>query len=230
MRGRNDDLGLRNKEGKHRMTMTIAGIEVPQTAAAAAATSFAQEHTSALVFHHSRRVYLFGSLRAGVLGLRPDAELLYIAAMMHDTGLFAPYSDAVQRFEIDGADHARKLLLEHGFDAAAAETVWEAIALHTSPGIPVRMGPEIAATTHGVLVDALGFGLDTLDPDAVAAVTVAHPRGDFKNGFLQAFVDGLANRPETAYGTINADVLAHFVPDYHRGSMVDRVLNSPWEA
>jgi hypothetical protein len=212
------------------MSTTIAGVEVPETAAAAAATSFAQQHTSPLIFDHSRRVFLFGSLRAADLGLDPDPELLYVAAMMHDTGLFTSYSRAVQRFEVDGADHARKLLIEHGFDTAAADTVWEAIALHTTPGIPVRMGAEIAATTYGVLLDALGIALDALDPDAVLEVTSAHPRGDFKTGFLQAFVEGLAHRPDTTYGTINADVLAHFVPGFQRGSMVDRVLNSAWAA
>ena len=92
------------------------------------------------------------------------------------------------------------------------------------------MGDEIAATTHGVLLDALGIGLDSLDPDAVLEVTSAYPRGDFKTGFLQAFVEGLAHRPETAYGTINADVLAHFVPGFQAGSMVDRVLDSAWAA
>jgi hypothetical protein len=212
------------------MFTTIAGVGVPETAAAAAATSFARQHTSHLIFDHSRRVFLFGSLRADGLGLRPDPELLYIAAMMHDTGLFTPYSQTVQRFEVDGADHARKLLIEHGFDTAAAETVWEAIALHTTPAIPARMGDEIAATAHGVLLDALGIGLDALDPDAVLEVTSAHPRGDFKTGFLQAFVDGLAHRPDTTYGTVNADVLAHFVPGFQRGSMVDRVLGSAWVA
>jgi hypothetical protein len=217
-------------EGSPRMSTTIAGVEVPDTAAAAAATTFAQQHTSPLLFNHSRRVFLFGSLGAVEFGLRPDPELLYVAAMMHDTGLFTPYSEAVQRFEVDGADHAHKLLLEHGFDARAADTVWEAIALHTTPGIPVRMGPEIAATTHGVLVDALGIGLDALDPDAVREVTSAYPRGDFKTGFLQAFVDGLAHRPDTTYGTINADVLAHFVPGFQPGSMVDRVRSSAWAA
>lgn len=212
------------------MSTTIAGIEVPETAAATAATAFAREHTSPLIFNHSRRVFLFGTLRANDLGLRPDPELLYVAAMMHDTGLFTPYGEANQRFEVDGADHARELLLQHGLGAAAAETVWQAIALHTTPGIPGRMGAEIAATTQGVLVDALGFGLDGLDEDAVTEVTSAYPRGDFKTGFLQAFVDGLAHRPETTYGTINADVLAHFVPGFQRGSMVDRILDSAWAA
>jgi hypothetical protein len=212
------------------MPRTIAGVEVPETAAAVAATSFAQEHTSPLIFNHSCRVFLFGSLRANELGLRPDPELLYVAAMMHDSGLFTSYSEAVQRFEIDGADHARKLLLDLGFDSSAAEIVWEAVALHTTPGIPVRMGAEIAATTHGVLVDALGIGIDGLDPDAVLEVTSAYPRDDFKAGFLHAFVEGLAHRPDTTYGTINADVLARFVPGFQPGSMVDRVLSSAWAA
>ncbi|WP_457201401.1 HD domain-containing protein [Nocardioides sp. HB32] len=207
----------------------IAGVEIPDSAAAAAASAFARQHTGPLLFHHSSRVYLFGRLRATEMGLEPDPELLYIASMMHDSGLFTPFSDAEQRFELDGADHARRLLQDHGFGAAEAELVWEAVALHTTPGVPTRMAPEIAVTHLGVLVDAIGLGLDSMDADAVAEVVAAHPRGDFKNGFLQAFVEGLAHRPDTTYGTVNSDVLAHFVPGFQRGSMVDRVLGSPWK-
>ena len=207
---------------------TIAGVEVPDTAAVAAATAFAREHTTRLILDHSWRVYLFGSLRARTLGLAADPELLCISALMHDAGLLAPYSDVAQRFELDGADHARRLMLDHGMPAADADLVWTAIALHTTPGIPGRMAPEIAATNLGVLVDAVGLGLDTLDPEQVAEVTAAHPRGDFKNGFLRSFVDGLAARPHTTYGTVNADILEHFVPGFERGSMVERVLGSPW--
>jgi hypothetical protein len=212
------------------MSTIIAGVEIPDTAAAAAATRFAREHTSPLIFHHSRRVFLFGSLRATDLGLNPDPELLYVASMMHDTGLFTPFSEVEQRFELDGADHARRLLLEHGFESVDADVVWMAIALHTTPGIPGRMQPEIAVTNIGVLVDALGLWLDVLDGEQVADITDAHPRGDFNNGFLQALVDGLAHRPDTTYGTINADVLDHFVPGFRRGSMVDRIIASAWAA
>ena len=210
------------------MTEVIAGVEIPQTAAAVEATRAIRGRTSPLIFHHSRRVFLFGAIDAQTRGLEPDPELLYLAALYHDTGLATPYSDEEQRFEIDGADHARKFLLDQGFPARSVDTVWTAIALHTTPEIPGRLGPEIAATARGVLTDVVGLGLDGLDPAQVDEVLAAHPRGDFKNEFLHAFLDGLGYRPDTTYGTVNADVLEHFVPDFRRASMVERVKSSPW--
>lgn len=212
------------------MPEIIAGIEIPDTTIAADATRAVAESSSPLLFHHSRRVFLFASLHAHTLGLAPDPELLYVAAMFHDTGLHTPATDAVQRFEVDGADHAQRFLLDHGASREAADLVWSAIALHTTPGIPERMAPEIALTNLGVLTDALGVRFDDLAPEAIEEIVAAHPRGDFKNGFMRAFHEGLKHRPDTTYGTINADVLERFVPDFHRANMVDRVMNSPWAA
>jgi HD domain-containing protein len=210
------------------MSEVIAGVEIPQTAAALEATRLVRGTTSPLIFDHSRRVFLFAAIHARTQGLEADPELLYLAALFHDTGLATPYSDQEQRFELDGADHARAFLLQQGYPESSAEVVWSAIALHTTPAIPSRMGPEIAATNHGVLTDVVGLGLDRLDPALVEEVLAAHPRGDFKHEFLQAFVDGLSHRPDTTYGTVNADVLEHFVPGFRRGSMVDRITDSPW--
>jgi hypothetical protein len=210
------------------MSEIIAGVEIPETAAAAEATRFIQETTSPLIFHHSRRVFLFAAIKAHQLGVKPDPELLYLSALFHDTGLSTPFSDDEQRFELDGADHARKFLLDRGFSTTAAEVVWMAIALHTTPGVPGRMGPEIAATHYGVLTDIFGWALHILDPGQVDEITAVHPRGDFKKEFLQAFVDGIKHRPNTAHGTVSADVLEHFVPDFHRSTMVERITGSPW--
>ena len=212
------------------MPEAIAGLEIPETAAVAEATRLIQETTSPLIYHHSRRVFFFSLIHAHKLGVKPDPELLYLAAMFHDTGLLTPFSDVEQRFEVDGADHARTFLLDRGFSTAAAETVWTAIALHTTPGIPGRMGDEVAATNFGVLTDVVGLGLDGLDPGQVEEITAVHPRGDFKNEFLRAFVDGLSYRPDTTYGTVNADVLEHFVPGFRSVSMVDRITGSAWSA
>jgi hypothetical protein len=212
------------------MSELIAGVEIPETSTVAEATRFIRETAIPLLFHHSRRVFLFSSIHARTLGLDPDPELLYVAALFHDAGLLTPFSEAEQRFEIDGADHARAFLLERGFSARAVEVVWNAIALHTTPGIPGRMGPEVAATNLGVLTDAIGLGLDKLDPAMVDEITAAHPRGDFKIEFLETLYEGLKHRPDTTYGTINADVLEYFVPDFRRTSMVERVIASSWSA
>ncbi|MFF0221435.1 HD domain-containing protein [Streptomyces sp. NPDC004629] len=210
------------------MSEIIAGVEVPETAAAVEATRLMQKMTNPLIHHHSRRVFVFGVLHARRLGLGPDPELLYLSAMFHDTGLLTPFSDVEQRFEIDGADHARRFMLDRGFPATAADVVWTAIALHTTPEVPGRMGPEIALTHAGVLTDALGLGLDELDRGRVDEITAVHPRGDFKHEFLQAFVDGLKYRPDTTNGTVNADVLEHFVPGFRRTTTVERIIGAPW--
>lgn len=210
------------------MTDIIAGVEIPDTRAAAEATRLVAEATPPLLFHHSRRVFLLGTLLGRRLDLQPDPELLYLAAMFHDLGLLVPSSDAAQRFEVDGADHARRFLLEQGFSAAAADVVWTAVALHTTPEVPRRMGPEIAVTQLGVLTDAVGAGLTDLPPDALEEITAVHPRGDFKREFLRTLHEGLVGRPDTTYGTVNADVLEHFVPGFRRGNMVERVMDSPW--
>jgi hypothetical protein len=208
------------------MSTIIAGVEIPETPAAAAATRLVEAQTSPLLFDHSLRVFLFGSLRARSRQLEPNPELLYIASLFHDSGLLVQHSDAPQRFEVDGADLAREFMIGSGYSPSEAETVWNAIALHTTPDIPGRMGPEIAATNLGVLTDAIGLGIQELDPQDVAAIVAAYPRDDFKRGFLRTFHDGLKHRPDTTYGTINADILEHFEPGFRRGNMVDRIMTS----
>ncbi|PWR10815.1 diguanylate cyclase [Micromonospora acroterricola] len=210
------------------MPEVIAGLEIPETAAVAEATRRIQETTSPPIYHHSRRVFFFSLIHAQKLGVKPDPELLYIAAMFHDSGLLTPFSDVEQRFEVDGADHARTFLLDRGFPTAAAQTVWTAIALHTTPGIPDRMAPEIATTYLGVLTDVLGLGLDGLEHDQLDEILAAHPRGDFKNEFLRASVEGLRNRPDTTNGTVNSDILEHFIPGFQRVTTVQRIVGSPW--
>lgn len=106
--------------------------------------------------------------------------------------------------------------------------MWLGIALHTTPGIPELLEPEIALVTAGVETDVVGIGREDLSPEALAAVTAAHPRPDFKNRILAAFNNGMRHRPHTTYGTMNADILAHFDPTFVREDMVDRIRNNDW--
>jgi hypothetical protein len=90
------------------------------------------------------------------------------------------------------------------------------------------MGPEIAATHLGVMTDVVGFGVGDLNTDQVNEILAAHPRGDFKNEFLRAYFDGFKDRPETTNGTVNSDVIEHFIPGYRRITTVERMLGAPW--
>ncbi|MBO0596845.1 HD domain-containing protein [Nesterenkonia sp. E16_7] len=210
------------------MSEMIAGITIPDSPMAREATELVREVAAPLIFHHSRRVFLFGALRGAELGLAADLELLYVGAMFHDLGLTETYRRTDQRFEIDAADEARRFLLAHGIPAAEAAKVWNGIALHTTPEIPLHMDPEVALVTRGVELDVLGLDYDAITEAQRAAVLAAHPRPDFKNQILAAFTEGLKDRPETTFGNVKADVLAHFLPGFERGDFVEVIRSSPW--
>lgn len=207
---------------------SIADITIPDSSLAREATDFIRDAEDDLLFNHSRRVFLFGALQGRRLGLQPDLELLYVGAMFHDLGLTERYRSSSLRFEIDGANAARDFLLERGVDAADARKVWLGIALHTTPEVPRFLDPEVALVNAGVETDVVGIGRDELSPAALDAVTAAHPRPDFKKRILAAFNDGMKHRPESTFGTMNADVLAHFDPTFQRVDFVDLILNNSW--
>lgn len=207
---------------------TIADIVVPDTELVRDVTAFIRDAEDDLLFHHSRRVFLFGALQGRRLGLEPDLELLYAGAMFHDIGLTERYRGSMLRFEVDGANAARDFLRERGVDEESIRKVWLGIALHTTPGVPEFLDPEIALVTAGVETDVLGIGRDALAPEALQAVTAAHPRPDFKRRILKAFTDGNVHRPRSTFGNVNADVLEHFDDTFVRDDFVQIILDNSW--
>lgn len=210
------------------MSERIAGIDIPDSRLASEATDLVRDVASPLLFHHSRRVFLFGSLQGNRLGLTADPELLYVGAMFHDLGLTEKYRRTDQRFEIDGADEARRFLTAHGLPEDRIRLAWLGIALHTTPETPYHLEPEVALVSAGVDTDVLGIGYADLDSTLIDAVVSAHPRPDFKRQILQAFTEGMKDRPDTTFGTMNDDVLAHFVPGFVRGDFVQVIEESDW--
>jgi hypothetical protein len=205
-----------------------AGVTVPDTKLAREATELVRDSTTDLVYNHSRRVFWFGSLQGRNRGLSFDPELLYIGAMFHDLGLNEQFRSSGRRFEVDSADEARRFLQGHGMPDDSIRRVWTAIALHTTPGIPEFMEPEVALVTAGVEYDVLGIGYHDISDADRAEITTLHPRPDFKRSILQAFTEGIAPKPETTFGNVKADVLDRFVPGYQRGNFVDIIENSDW--
>jgi HD domain len=207
---------------------TAAGVSVPDTKLAREVTELIRDTTTELVYHHSRRVYLWGSVQGGNRDLSFDPELLYVGAMFHDVGLSPQFRGTGHRFEVDSANESRRFLQRHGMPEDSIRRVWTAIALHTTPGVPEFMEPEVALVTAGVEYDVLGIGFHDISEADRAAITALHPRPDFKRRILAAFTEGMVPKPETTFGTMNADVLDRYLPGYARGNFVDIIEGSAW--
>ena len=98
---------------------------------------------SALVTH---------SLPRSIAGIRIP-KLVYIASILHDTGLSPRYMSADRCFEVDGADVARSLLERHAIHDARADLVWDAVALHDNGGVARWKQPEVRLLHAGVSAD-----------------------------------------------------------------------------
>src|SRR6266481_2919746 len=211
------------------MTNSIADVRIPDSKLAGEVTELVRDTESPLLFHHSSRVYYFGALAGKHRGLRFDPELLYAGAMFHNMGLTPRHSSPNERFEVDGANAARGFLREHRISEAEIDTVWTAIALHTTPGIPPHMQPVVALLTAGVEMDVLGLAYHEYSDVERAAIVKAHPPTQrFMEDVIQAFYDGIKHKPDTTFGNVKADVIADKDPAFRRGNFCSVIRGSAW--
>jgi hypothetical protein len=207
----------------------VEGITIPDTKLAREITEVVWETETPLLFHHSSRVYFWGALAGKRRRLRFDPELLYAGAMFHDMGLTDEYGSADERFEVDGANVAREFLSSNGIAQQDIDTVWTAIALHTTPGIPQHMHAVVALVTAGVEMDVLGLEYAEYSDTERDTVVHAHPRTpQFKEDIIQAFYDGIKHKPETTFGNVKADVLADKDAHFVRANFCSVVRGSAW--
>jgi hypothetical protein len=130
---------------------------------------------------------------------------------------------------VDGANAARDFLRGHGISQHDIDTVWTAIALHTTPGIPKHMHPVISLVTAGVEMDVLGIACSEFSDAEREAVVQAHPpSAHFKEGIIQAFYDGIKHKPDTTFGNVKADVLADKDPRFTRTNFCSVIRGSAW--
>ena len=209
---------------KHR----IADIIIPDSKLATEATELLREHGTELLYNHSLRVFIFAALRGEREKMKYDPELLYISAIFHDLGLVPPYSSPDERFEVDGANAARTFLQQHGIPEQTADIAWDAIALHTTPGITKWKKPEVALLANGVKLDVVGVGYEELSREQREEIVAAFPRPNFKQEIVRAFFDGISHKPFTCYGNIKADVCERLLPGYKRPNFVEMIENSLW--
>jgi HD domain len=202
---------------------------VPDSKLTREATGLLREFSTSLLFNHSHRVFFWADEQGRQAGQHFDAELLFICAAFHDLGLLKKFSSESDRFEVDSANAVRQFLEHHQVPTARIQTAWDAIALHTTPGIAAYKPIEVELLYNGVGLDVLGIGYQEFPEDVRNKIVAEYPRIDFKRNIAKAFLDGFEHKTQTTEATCNEDICARFIRNYKRSNFYDQIQTSPFQ-
>lgn len=220
---------FRSRRGMHVNTRYVAGVLIPDSPMARAATELMRDSQSRLLFDASSRAFLFASLIGESRAVRFDKDLLYVSALFLRVGVTSLYRRSQQRFEVDSADAAVQFLRGYGRSGEDRAQVWDAIALHTTPGIPEHKPGITALLAAGVETDLLGTYCQALGPHALPLILNEFPREPgFKSKFLDTLARGQTHRAQSTHGTINADVLRFHDRRFKIADYCERLMASKW--
>jgi hypothetical protein len=176
-----------------RAYLPAARLTPPSTVLTRVAEERARSVMPAALVNHSYRSYMFGRALGELEGLEVDDELLFAAAMLHDTGLVKPTGNA--DFTLASARVAREVAEQVGLSSAASTTMQSAITLHHTPGVTVAAGPVAYLLAAGAGVDVVGVRSWEVPSAVLTHAVSAHPRENFKEAFAAAFGEEAARVP-----------------------------------
>ena len=197
-------------DGGRRAYVPPARLLPPDSPLTRAAEDAAVRVLPAALVNHSFRTYRFASAFGALEGLEVDDELLFAAALLHDTGLVL--ADGKDDFTVTSARFARDVAEQVGLSTAATETLQTAITMHCSPRVPLTAGPVAYLLAAGAGVDAVGARCWDLPPSILVQAVHDHPREGFKAYFNRAWTDEAARVPQgrarllRRYGAFSAAV------------------------
>lgn len=167
--------------------LDLETVQPPDSKAALEAEKTCAELPSYLA-HHSHRTYLWARALGVHDHLDHDDELLYIACLLHDSGLPPAVSDQHPIcFTLAGARCADQHTQQFDWPEESRDILAEAITLHLNPWVSPAQGAEAHLLNAGAALDVAGLRHWELDPSTVAAVVGRHPRRGFKREFGGAF-------------------------------------------
>ncbi|RFU44888.1 phosphohydrolase [Paraburkholderia sp. DHOC27] len=209
--------------------ISIGAFTAPDSTYTRKAVSLVERTHSKAMMAHVHRTWWFAEFLGNRRGLKYDREVVYLASLYHDLGLTDEFC-ADNRFEVDGADAASRILLADRYPEEKAALVWDSIALHSSGGIAERKQSEIALIYLGAHVDVFGMFLDEITPSFVDDVLQIYPREGFKLAFQQALAEVARKKPHTAVGTGVADVARRHVHGFECANVCDLIDHAPFQS
>jgi len=205
----------------------LAGVLVPDTPLIASAIKYARENSETYLFNHVMRSWLFAVSLAQLQKVTYDGEVVAVATVLHDIGLAEAFNGPL-RFEVEGANAARKLGQGAGLDARRCQLIWDTVALNSTPSIALYKEAEVALSTAGIALDWGGWGYGSLPPARIAEIVAEFPRLAMKKRFAHDVCRIVETRPASTYDNFAREFGERFVPGYQRPSVVDFLTDSPF--
>jgi hypothetical protein len=202
-------------------------VLVPDTPLISRAIEYVRVHSEPYLFNHVMRSWLFAVSIAQQKKVAHDAEVLAVATVLHDLGLAKDFSGPL-RFEVEGANAARKFAQSEGVDERRTQLIWDGVALNSTPSLGLYKEIEVALCTTGIGLDWGGWGYESLPAASIAEIVDVFPRLEMKQRFARAVCGIVEARPATTYDNFASDFGERFVPGYQRPSAVDFLMNAPF--
>jgi HD domain len=177
--------------------MRLADIPVPSTAAAKAAVEVLTQFSPPALVHHCHRSYLLAAALATQEGVEIEAELLYVAALLHDLALEPAFDNHTLPFEEAGGHVAWVLAAGAGWPAERRDRAAGIIVAHMRGADP-ETDPEGDLLDVATGLDIGGRDVERWPEPLLAEIVAAYPRLDLAERFTACFRDQANRKPASA--------------------------------
>lgn len=176
--------------------------------ATVAAREVVVRYSSGALVNHCDRAYLWAASLGRIEDMAYDAELLYVAAMLHDLGLVAAFDNYLAPFEDAGGDAGWVFGAGAGWPPERRDRVKEIIVAHMWPEVDPGLDAEGHLLRASTALDIVGQNFERWPADLRAEVLARHPRLTLAPEFAAAFEDQARRKPGCAAAAAVASGMA----------------------
>ncbi|HLL65465.1 MAG TPA: HD domain-containing protein [Micromonosporaceae bacterium] len=178
--------------------MNFDDVTRPDTTIARAAMEIASAYCSPALVNHCLRSYVWGASYGMRYGVAFDAELLYVAAMLHDIGLVPAFDNHTAPFEEAGGHVAWVFGAGAGWPVERRGRAAQIIVRHMWDEVDVNVDPEGHLLAVATGLDISGSGADGWPPELRTEVVRRVPRLTLGEEFLRCFEDQARRKPASS--------------------------------
>lgn len=178
--------------------MEISDLEMPTTRATTLASEVVTSFCSPSMVNHCVRSFLFAAAYGDLHGIGYDAELLYVAAMLHDLGLEKEFDNHALGFEHAGGHVAWVFAAGLDWPAHRRTRTAEIIVRHMSDDVTPEQDPEGYLLATATSLDISGRRPEAWPAELRREIVAQAPRLALATEFLACFQDQARRKPDSS--------------------------------